>query len=65
MAEIPALFEQRPIVLRHFKAALYHPFVEAMSLTLVDIPMTFITLVFFCVIIYFMCNLQRTVGQFL
>lgn len=29
MAEIPALYAQRPIVDRHQKAALYHPFVEA------------------------------------
>lgn len=28
MAEIPALFGQRPIVHRHQKAAMYHPFVE-------------------------------------
>ncbi|KAJ6624079.1 ABC-2 type transporter-domain-containing protein [Mycena sp. CBHHK59/15] len=43
MAEIPALFAQRPIVLRHQKAALYHPFIEAVALTLVDIPITFCT----------------------
>jgi ATP-binding cassette subfamily G (WHITE) protein 2 (SNQ2) len=33
MAEIPALFGQRPIVDRHHKNAMYHPFVEAISLT--------------------------------
>ena len=29
LAEIAALFGQRPIVARHQKAAMYHPFIEA------------------------------------
>lgn len=48
MAEIPALFSQRPIILRHFKAAMYHPFVESMALTLVDVPITLFTLAKTC-----------------
>jgi ATP-binding cassette subfamily G (WHITE) protein 2 (SNQ2) len=42
MAEIPALFGQRPIVERHQKLALYHPFIEGLALTLVDLPITFV-----------------------
>ena len=61
MSEIPALYAQRPIVLRHQHAALYHPFIEALALTLVDIPITFITIVIFSIILYFMTGLQRTV----
>lgn len=38
MAEIPALFSQRDIVIKHYKAAMYHPFVEAAALTIVDLP---------------------------
>ncbi|KAF8156049.1 pleiotropic drug resistance ABC transporter [Crassisporium funariophilum] len=64
MAEIPALYAQRPIVLRHEKAALYHPFVEAMALTLVDVPITFVTSIVFGVILYFMVGLQNTASQF-
>ncbi|KAF8960414.1 pleiotropic drug resistance ABC transporter [Flammula alnicola] len=64
MAEIPALYSQRPIVNRHQKAALYHPFVEALALTLVDIPITFATSSVFSIIIYFMVGLQRSPGQF-
>ncbi|KAG6865226.1 hypothetical protein C0991_004284 [Blastosporella zonata] len=64
MAEIPALFAQRPIVHRHKVAALYHPFIEAVALTLVDIPITFATTFLFAVIVYFMVGLQRTAGQF-
>ncbi len=65
MAEIPALFNQRPIVARHQKAALYHPFIEAVALTLVDIPITFLTTTAFGILIYFIVGLQRTAGQFL
>ena len=65
MAEIPALYSQRPIVNRHQKSALYHPFVEAMALTLVDVPITLSTSVVFSVIVYFMVGLQASAGQFL
>lgn len=34
MAEIPALFAQRPIVIKHYKAAMYHPFIEAAGMSL-------------------------------
>lgn len=65
MAEIPALFSQRPIILRHFKAAMYHPWAESLALTLVDVPITFFQLTFFNIIIYFLVGLQQTAGQFL
>ncbi|PPQ81326.1 hypothetical protein CVT25_015082 [Psilocybe cyanescens] len=64
MAEIPSLYAQRPIVLKHQKAALYHPFVEALALTLVDIPISMVTSIVFSIIIYFMVGLQRTASQF-
>lgn len=64
MAEIPALYAQRPIVLRHEKAALYHPFVEALALTLVDIPIVAVTVIVFSIIIYFMVGLQLSAVSF-
>lgn len=64
-AEIPALFAQRPIVLRQSRAAMYHPFVESLSYTLVDIPIAGATLIIFSIILYFLVRLQRTAGQFL
>ncbi|KAH8118882.1 ABC-2 type transporter-domain-containing protein [Phellopilus nigrolimitatus] len=64
MAEIPALFAQRPIVNRHYKAAMYHPFAESIALTIVDIPITFVTIAVFSVILYFLVKLQQTAGQF-
>ena len=65
MAEIPALYAQRPIVLRHEKAALYHPFVEALALTLVDIPISAGIITVFSIIIYFMVGLQLSAAQYL
>lgn len=65
MAEIPALFGQRPIVERHEKNAMYHPFIEALALTLVDIPITFVTMSVFSILMYFIVDLQRTAAQFL
>ncbi|KAF7984807.1 hypothetical protein HWV62_11820 [Athelia sp. TMB] len=64
MAEIPALFAQRPIVLRHMKAGLYHPFVEAVALTIVDVPITAVTLIVFSAIVYEAVRLQQSAGQF-
>ena len=65
MSEIPALFGQRAIVLRHQKAAMYHPFIDSAALTLVDIPITFVTMICYSVIVYFVVGLQVTVAQFL
>ncbi|KAF5350668.1 hypothetical protein D9756_008520 [Leucocoprinus leucothites] len=64
MSEIPSLFAQRPIVLRHAQAAMYHPFVEALALTLVDIPFTLITISLFVIVIYFVSGLQTSAWQF-
>ena len=63
LSEIPSLFVQRPIVHRHHTAALYHPFVEALALTIVDIPITFLCSAAFGVILYFLVGLQRSAGQ--
>lgn len=60
MAEIPALYAQRPIVLRHERAALYHPFIESLALTFVDIPITFALVTIFAIVLYFMTGLQRS-----
>jgi ATP-binding cassette, subfamily G (WHITE), member 2, SNQ2 len=65
MSEIQVLFAQRPIVLRHQKSALYHPFIEAVAMTLVDIPITGITLLIFATIVYEAVRFQQSASQFL
>ena len=44
---------------------MYHPFVEALALTLVDIPITAITLILFTIILYFLVGLQESAGKYL
>lgn len=65
MAEIPSLFSQRPIVHRHQKSAMYYPFTESLALTIVDIPISFVTMIIFSIMLYFLVKLQQTAGQFL
>ena len=65
MAEIPALFAKRPIILRQQKAAMYHPMVESLALTLVDVPFTLATMILFTIIVYFIVGLQVSAAQFL
>jgi ATP-binding cassette subfamily G (WHITE) protein 2 (SNQ2) len=65
LSEIPTLYGQRPIVLRHKKAAMYHPFIEAFAMTVADIPITLVTLTIYCIVLYFVVGLQESAGQFL
>ncbi|OJJ97758.1 hypothetical protein ASPACDRAFT_1858481 [Aspergillus aculeatus ATCC 16872] len=62
--EILTLWQQRPIVEKHDKYALYHPSAEAISSMLVDLPSKLIVSVVFNIILYFMSNLRRTAGHF-
>ncbi|KAG1821596.1 pleiotropic drug resistance ABC transporter [Suillus subaureus] len=64
LAEVPALFSQRPIILRHQKAALYYPFIQSLAHTVVDIPMTLVIQLVFAVILYLLVGLQRSAAQF-
>ena len=65
LSEIPTLYGQRPIVLRHKKAAMYHPFIESFAMTVADIPITFVTLTIYCIVLYFVVGLQASASQFL
>lgn len=44
---------------------MYHPFIESAALTLVDIPITFITIVVYTLSVYFFVGLQASAGQYL
>ena len=44
---------------------MYHPFIEAAALTIVDVPITFVTIMIFSLILYFMVGLQASASQFL
>ncbi|KAF9064956.1 putative ABC multidrug transporter [Rhodocollybia butyracea] len=62
--EILTLYEQRPIVEKHTRMALYHPFTEAVSAMICDLPAKIITAISFNLVLYFMTNLRRTPAHF-
>jgi len=64
IGEIAGLYSQRPIVEKHNSYAFYHPATEAIAGIVADIPVKFITAVFFNVILYFLAELRTTPGQF-
>ena len=64
LAEQTAAFESKPILLKHKSFSFYRPAAYAIAQTVVDVPLVFIQVVIFNVIIYFMANLGRTASQF-
>ncbi|KAM5363246.1 hypothetical protein ACJZ2D_012137 [Fusarium nematophilum] len=64
LAEQTAAFESKPILLKHKSFSFYRPSAFAIAQTVVDVPMVFIQVVLFNIIIYFMSNLARTASQF-
>ncbi|EEB98869.1 hypothetical protein MPER_01548, partial [Moniliophthora perniciosa FA553] len=64
LLEVLSLFEQRPIVEKHARMALYHPFAEAIASMLCDLPTKIITALLTNITLYFMVNLRRTAGAF-
>lgn len=64
LAEQTSAFESKPILLKHKSFSFYRPAAYAIAQTVVDVPLVFIQVVLFNVIIYFMANLARTASQF-
>jgi ABC-type multidrug transport system permease subunit len=55
---------RKPILLKHKTFSFYRPAAYAVAQTVVDIPLVFIQVVIFNLIIYFMAGLGRTPSQF-
>ncbi|KAF2818778.1 AtrD, ABC-transporter [Ophiobolus disseminans] len=55
---------ERPIVEKHSRYALYHPFTESLASFICDLPNKLATCIMFNVTVYFMTNLRRTAGAF-
>ncbi|KAG6000801.1 hypothetical protein E4U43_001501 [Claviceps pusilla] len=64
LAEQTAAYESKPILLKHKSFSFYRPAAYAVAQTVCDVPMVFIQVVLFNVVIYFMANLSRTASQF-
>jgi ATP-binding cassette subfamily G (WHITE) protein 2 (PDR) len=59
-----AMWAQRPIVEKHNRYALYHPFAESCASLICDLPNKIATCLFFNTTLYFMTNLRRSGGAF-
>jgi ATP-binding cassette subfamily G (WHITE) protein 2 (SNQ2) len=64
LAELTAVFQSRPILLKHKSYQFYRPAAFALAQTLVDVPLVFVQVFIFDIIVYFMAGLQRTASQF-
>lgn len=62
--QVLTMWAQRPIVEKHNRYALYHPWTEGMASILCDIPAKFGTSVMFHITLYFMTKLRRTASAF-
>lgn len=59
------LWDQRPIVEKHFQYAFYHPSTEAIASMLCDLPNKLLLTAFFNLPFYFLANMRRTPSAFL
>ncbi|CAO2655641.1 Nn.00g044440.m01.CDS01 [Neocucurbitaria sp. VM-36] len=64
LAELTAAFESRPILLKHKSFSFYRPAAYAIAQTVIDVPLVFIQVLIFDIVVYFMANLSRTASQF-
>ncbi|TDZ13625.1 ZEB2-regulated ABC transporter 1 [Colletotrichum orbiculare MAFF 240422] len=62
--EVLTLYEQRPVVEKHNRYALYHQSAEAISSYVLELPYKITNVFTFNSILYFMANLKREPGPF-
>lgn len=62
--EIFSLYAQRPIVEKHSRYALYHPFAEAIASSICDLPSKILSTIAFNIPLYFMAKLRMDTGAF-
>ncbi|KAJ5961268.1 CDR ABC transporter [Penicillium vulpinum] len=62
--EILTLYAQRPIVEKQARYAMYHPFAEAISSMICDMPYKMLNAVTFNITLYFMTGLRQEAGAF-
>ncbi|KAH8704355.1 ABC-2 type transporter-domain-containing protein [Phaeosphaeriaceae sp. PMI808] len=65
LAELTPAFEARPVLMKHKSFSFYRPAAYAIAQTVLDVPLLFIQVTIFNLIVYFMSGLQRTAVRFL
>ncbi|KAK5044842.1 hypothetical protein LTR84_010380 [Exophiala bonariae] len=64
LAEMTAAFQSKPILLKHKSFSFHRPAAFALAQTVVDVPLVFIQVILFNVIIYWMGGLAASASQF-
>jgi len=64
LAEQTAAFESKPILMKHKNFSFNHPSAYALAQTVVDVPLVFIQVFLFSIIIYWMAGLAPTASQY-
>ncbi|WFD22771.1 hypothetical protein MEQU1_001448 [Malassezia equina] len=64
MAEVPANYQQRPVVIRHKRFAMLRPAADSLANVLLDMPTRFMPMMLFNIILYFMSGLSMDAGKF-
>ncbi|KAK4049723.1 hypothetical protein OIV83_003998 [Microbotryomycetes sp. JL201] len=64
LAETTAAFENRAVLSKHKAYSLQRPSAVVLAQTIADVPIFFIQLAIFCVIVYFMTGLKMEAGAF-
>ncbi|KAK6354983.1 hypothetical protein TWF696_004109 [Orbilia brochopaga] len=64
LAELPATFDARQIMLKHRSFSFYRPSAFAIAHVMVDIPSVLVQVLLFNIIVYWMSGLQRDAGRF-
>lgn len=58
------LWEQRPIVEKHYRYAFFYPFADAIAAMICDLPNKILNSIFFNIPVYFLSNLRRDARAF-
>jgi ATP-binding cassette subfamily G (WHITE) protein 2 (SNQ2) len=64
MAETTAAFEGRPILAKHKSLKLYRPGALVIAQSLVDLPVYFLPLLIYALVIYFLVGFKMQAGSF-
>ena len=64
LAETPALFLDKPILNKQYGYKLYRPSAELLAKQLIQLPVNFLAITFFSIILYFLSNLKTEAGAF-
>ncbi|KAI9813011.1 MAG: hypothetical protein M1826_002568 [Phylliscum demangeonii] len=64
LAELTAAYSGRPVMLKHKSFSFYRPAAYAIAQVVVDLPLVFVQVLIFDIIVYFLSNLRRDASAF-